>query len=345
MHCDYCYYLRKEDNLKKSKMPFEIAYQMIKSILSYNTHYAKFIWHGGEPLLSGLRMFERIVKEQERLNLKKLVINNTIQTNGLLLHNDWAKFFTKYKFNVGISLDGPYNLCKHRKITRAEFNKILKGIDLLNENNANTGVLTVVSCGFVNYTKDILNFYTENGIKRVKFLPCIVVDKFGCIDESLSIKSEEYGEFLSRFLDTWLESGITNIVFENFDNYIKSKENLPGTFCSQRNGCGHSVTISPNGNIYLCDNFPMTDDNVLGNVKTGFSKLANNSQLKDFMEKIKILPRECIKCKFFDCCGGDCSHRRWLMQQNFKGISYLCNGNKIFFQHFDDIIKSTGIHV
>ena len=58
MHCDYCYYLRKEDNLEKGKMTFETASQMIKSILDYNTNSVRFMWHGGEPLLSGLDMFD-----------------------------------------------------------------------------------------------------------------------------------------------------------------------------------------------------------------------------------------------------------------------------------------------
>ena len=64
-----------------------------------------------------------------------------------------------------------------------------------------------------------------------------------------------------------------------------------------------------------------------------------------FMKKIKTLPKKCMVCEFLDCCGGDCSHRRWIMKQDFKGMSYLCNGNKIFFKHFDDIIKNTGVSI
>ena len=345
MHCNYCYYLRKEDNLEKGKMTFETASQMIKGILDYNTHFAKFIWHGGEPLLSELKTFEDIVEEQKRLNLKKLVIDNIIQTNGLLLNEDWIKFFSKNNFYVGVSLDGPYDLCKHRNITKIDFDKILESIKLLNRYNIKTSILTVVTSGFANHTKDMLNFYSKNEIKRVRFLPCIVADSSGNIDKDLSIKPEEYGIFLSTFLDTWLGSGINNIIFENFDNYIKGKKKLSGMFCSQRNGCGHSLTVSPNGNVYLCDNYSMMDNTMLGSVKTGFFNVANSPGLKAFMKKIKTLPKKCMVCEFLDCCGGDCSHRRWIMKQDFKGMSYLCNGNKIFFKHFDDIIKNTGVSI
>ena len=343
MHCDYCYYLRKEDNLEKGKMTFETASQMIKSILDYNTNSVRFMWHGGEPLLSGLDMFEAVVNEQKRLNTKGLIVNNIIQTNGVLLNNDWVKFFTKYNFTVGVSLDGPYNLCKHRNITRANFNKILQGIELLNSSNVYTGLLTVITHKSVNHARDIFNFFTEVGIKRVRFLPCVVSDSVGKINKTLSIRPEEYGIFLSMFLDTWLESGITDFVFENFDDYIRGKRKIVKAYCSQRNGCGNSLTIASNGNIYLCDSFCLTMNSMVGNVKLGFFEVCDHLNFKTFIKKIKKLPQKCINCRFIDCCAGGCSFHRWLISHDFRGDSYLCHGIKIFFNHIEEIIKNTKI--
>lgn len=57
--------------------------------------------HGGEPLLLGKRKAERILRVVHEAKGQ-----TGIQTNGLLIDDDWIEMFIKYGTNVGVSLDG-----------------------------------------------------------------------------------------------------------------------------------------------------------------------------------------------------------------------------------------------
>lgn len=82
-------------------MDLEITKKVIENSIKNNTDHASFIWHGGEPLLVGIDYFKEIVSYQNELLQKKnpdFIIENNIQTNALLLNEDWINFFKNSSF-------------------------------------------------------------------------------------------------------------------------------------------------------------------------------------------------------------------------------------------------------
>ncbi|MFQ3621413.1 MAG: hypothetical protein SNJ78_10785, partial [Spirochaetales bacterium] len=69
-----------------------------------------FGWQGGEPTLMGLDFFRKVVHLQQTYGRLGVSVSNGIQTNGTLLTDEMASFFTEYNFLVGISLDGPADI-------------------------------------------------------------------------------------------------------------------------------------------------------------------------------------------------------------------------------------------
>ena len=67
-------------------------------------------WQGGEPTMMGLDFFRRSVELVDRLKQPHQRIEYTIQTNGVLLDEDWAEFFKQNDVLVGLSVDGPREL-------------------------------------------------------------------------------------------------------------------------------------------------------------------------------------------------------------------------------------------
>jgi len=68
-------------------------------------------WQGGEPTMMGLDFFRRSVQLAEALKQPGQRIVHTIQTNGTLLDDAWAAFFAGHGFLVGLSIDGPLEVC------------------------------------------------------------------------------------------------------------------------------------------------------------------------------------------------------------------------------------------
>src|SRR5262245_55012188 len=108
--CEYCFYLEKQAILGTGGQ-----YRMSDSVLSafianyinsQPTPVVEFVWQGGEPTLLGTEFFKRVVELQKSFARLK-TINNSLQTNGTLLNDEWCRFLKDAGFMVGISIDGP----------------------------------------------------------------------------------------------------------------------------------------------------------------------------------------------------------------------------------------------
>ena len=147
--CDYCYYL---DKVKlygtQPVMSLDLLEKVIEDYIAVNDNeQIVFDWHGGEPLILGLDYFKKIVELQEKYKGNKCVYN-TIQTNGTLLNDDYARFFKENNFLVGLSIDGPQHIHdRYRKYRNAEptFMKVMRGVELLHRYAVDFNTLTTIS--------------------------------------------------------------------------------------------------------------------------------------------------------------------------------------------------------
>ena len=76
----------------------EVLEKMIRQYLGLRFPQSIFAWQGGEPTLCGLSFYKRAVELQMKHGCEGQVVGNSFQTNGLLLDDEWCKFFNQYKF-------------------------------------------------------------------------------------------------------------------------------------------------------------------------------------------------------------------------------------------------------
>ena len=115
MACAYCFYREKEAlfaGAPAHRMTEAVLEETMRQLLAQPVPAVSIGWQGGEPTLMGLPFFEKAVDLQTRYGRGKTV-GNGLQTNGLLLDRDWAAFLRRYKFLVGLSLDGPEEVHDH----------------------------------------------------------------------------------------------------------------------------------------------------------------------------------------------------------------------------------------
>lgn len=109
LNCAYCYYLGKKKlfrGINKFRLNEELLENFIRQYIEgAQTPVVTFVWQGGEPTLLGLDYFRNVVELQKKYSNGK-IIENAFQTNGILLNDDWCRFFTDNKILVGISIDG-----------------------------------------------------------------------------------------------------------------------------------------------------------------------------------------------------------------------------------------------
>jgi uncharacterized protein len=158
LDCHYCYYLKKERLYPKGesfRMPDDILEEyIVQHIEAAPEPEIRFSWHGGEPTILGLDYFRKIVELQNKHQPLNQRIINGIQTNGILLDEDWCRFLAEEGFAVGLSLDGPQEMHDQYRITKDQkpsHEQTMRGYKLLQQHRIYTDILCVVNDHNVNH--------------------------------------------------------------------------------------------------------------------------------------------------------------------------------------------------
>ena len=137
LDCKYCFYLEKESlypNVKKWAMPADVLESYVRQYIeAHDTLVVNFAWQGGEPTLLGVDYFRQLVEIQKKYANGKR-IQNAFQTNGVLLNDEWARFFKENDFLIGLSIDGPRRLHDVYRVDKGgqpTFDRVMRGIGTL----------------------------------------------------------------------------------------------------------------------------------------------------------------------------------------------------------------------
>jgi len=140
LNCQYCFYLEKSALYPHSAvttMSDEVLEAHIRQ--TFESHPGPLVtlaWQGGEPTLMGLDFFRRAVAFEKRLARPGVQVERTIQTNGLLLDDEWCRFLNDNGFLVGLSLDGPremHDAWRRDRKGEGTFDKVLNAARLLQQ--------------------------------------------------------------------------------------------------------------------------------------------------------------------------------------------------------------------
>lgn len=351
--CEYCFYMKKSRLYPNShfRMSDETLEVFIRDYLdSQPEGEVNFIWQGGEPTLMGLSFFEKAVELQKKYLIPGQVIQNALQTNGLLLNEDWGKFLGDHHFLAGISLDGPQQYHDSYRRTRSgegTYSQALAGLDILTKYNVETNILACVSVanihdplGVYGHFRDVLD------MRFLQFIP--IVERANASGNqkgekltSRSITGREFGNFLITIFDEWIQKDVGEVFIQLFEACLGIYLGLPATVCVFSETCGACLALEHTGDLFSCDHYVQADA-LLGNIISyPLNNLVSSRAQKTFGENKKtFLPKKCLRCEVRFICNGDCPKNRILSA--VKGdypISHLCDGYYAFFKHVDTPMK------
>ncbi len=113
LNCTYCFYLEKSKlypDTKRHRMSEAVLESMIAKYMATSQPVYYFGWQGGEPTLMGIDFFRKAVELQKKYGQWGATVSNGLQTNATLINDDLAALFSRYKFLVGVSIDGPADI-------------------------------------------------------------------------------------------------------------------------------------------------------------------------------------------------------------------------------------------
>jgi uncharacterized protein len=347
--CQYCYYLDKQQLYPEKqgfRMPDDLLEEYIIQHISASSGPELFFsWHGGEPTLAGLQFFKRVVELQKKYLPENWIVINGLQTNGTLLSHEWCRFLKREHFIVGISLDGPENIhsiYRFRKDSQACFDEVLRGYGLLRQYGIPCEILCVVSSVNVGYPLEIYRYFKQLKVEFITFLP--LVEKETSQGKQVSertVSAKVFGEFLCTIFDEWKTSDIGILKIQLFEEALRTAFGLDHTLCIFKETCGGVPVVEHNGDFYSCDHF-VDEGHMLGNIrKTTLSQLLESPQQKAFGQaKLTNLPNYCLKCEVREMCNGACPKDRFIKTwDGEKGLNYLCEGYKLFFNHCKPFVE------
>jgi len=180
LNCSYCYYLEKE-KLYPTKPHQKVMSEKLLETYIAQTIYSSteavvvFAWHGGEPILSGMDFFRKIIQLQKKHG-KGRVIENSLQTNGTTLTDEWCKFFADNQFLIGISVDGPQHCHDRYRLYRSgqgSFAKCMNDLELLIKYKVEFNTLTTVNDYISKFPEEVYGFLKSIGSRYMQFLPVV----------------------------------------------------------------------------------------------------------------------------------------------------------------------------
>ena len=356
LDCDYCYYLEKA-NLYTQKnnhvMSEELLEKFIKEYIESQTMpQVMFTWHGGETLMRPLSFYKKAVELQKKYAAGRQ-IDNSIQTNGTLLNDDWCRFFKENNFLVGISIDGPqefHDEYRRDKMGRPSFHKVMKGIELLKKHDVDYNCMAVVNDYNADFPQDFYRFFKTIGAQFIQFTP--IVErlrktrsplKLATAEEKddetelapFSVSPEKWGSFLCGVFDEWIKEDVGQVFVQIFDSTLANWVGEQPGLCTMAKTCGHAGVMEFNGDVYSCDHF-VFPEYWLGNIyaKPLASMMYSDEQLKFGNDKFDKLPQQCRECDFLFACYGECPKNRFVKDKyGNPGLNYLCKGYYKFFNH------------
>ena len=176
------------------------------------------------------------------MNSKRNIIKNhintnfAIQTNGILIDDEWADFFRRNNFLIGLSLDGYseiHNLNRVDGKGKGTFKDIIKASQILNKHNVQYNILCVVSKPVARHGAKIYNFFKSKGFKYIQFIPCLDDFKEEKGKEPFSLTAKDYENFLINVFNSWYADIMNGdyVSIRMFDNLIYILKGYPPESC------------------------------------------------------------------------------------------------------------------
>jgi len=318
--CGYCY-LPNRDSTARMTLP--VIEATIRNLIDSGLlgERLSVAWHAGEPLTAGLEFYHRAFACIDAAVGGRCPVQHSIQTNAMLIDQDWCDLFAEHGVKVGVSVDGPafihdqHRKTRHGKGTHA---RAMRGIAHLLRNGLPFHAIAVVTAASLEYPDEIFDFFLAEGFREVGFN---IDEREG--ERRQSTLGREHEPAFQRFLQRMLERSrgaddrlrireideARKVILHGLDSvhvgdkrYPHNAQVLPLEILSVDHA-GNFSTFSPE---LLGQQSSEYADFVLGNVLDDpLASVLSNPRFQAMYGPIAAGVEQCrAQCQYFELCGG-----------------------------------------
>lgn len=354
--CRYCYYLEKGDYYaSSSEGPFMTDATLERYIQEYiqtqTSREINFTWHGGEPLMRPLDFYRKAVALQARYGSGRQIAN-CLQTNGLLLNDDWCRFLHDEGWLVGLSIDGTqamHDAYRQGRNGAPSWERVMRAVELLERHHVEWNAMATVHQANAEQPLEFYSFFRNTlGCRYLQFTPIVErllqegektwlaqVGDEDCRLAPYSVLPHQWGNFLCAIFDEWVRHDVGYTFVQLFDATLAGWMGVAPGVCVYAEECGHAAVMEHNGDVYSCDHFVFPRHR-LGNIHTHtLPQMLYGPQQTAFSRlKRDALPRQCRRCPWLKACHGECPRLRFARAADGEpGLNFLCAGYQRYFSH------------
>lgn len=333
LNCKYCYMYNKGDSSYKQK-PNRVSASIIMKIPKMleserersGTNRFTIAFHGGEPLLVGKSFFADMMAYL-RLKLSSFEMQYTMQTNAVLIDDEWIKILADYGVTVAASIDGPAEVNGLNRVFHSgkdSSSDVIRNIVKLRDSRVNfAGVICVAQP----YTdgKKVVQFIIDE--LRVKWFDILLPD---FTHDTLPVDWHQQQESLLQYMinafNFWyMKEDVKCRIFDNIMAPMLGYKSRVETI-----GVGglHSMiietdgTLEPHDGLRICEGY---------NRKTGVSvgegaiERLRQSEPYAFLkpERTRFCTK-CLDCSLLSVCQSGHLMHRYSKAKGFENPSVHC---------------------
>ncbi|WP_299222473.1 radical SAM protein [uncultured Aquimarina sp.] len=344
LNCSYCFMYNLGDTTYKGQPKF-MSYDMIDSILEktkkyilkYNKKEFSFIFHGGEPLLIEKDFYRTFITKANTVKeeLQDVVFKYDIQTNGILIDEDWCALFRELQIYPSTSVDGTkkaHDMFRVDHKGNGSYDKVFNAVTLLKNQIGYADTVCVIN--IEEEPKAIYESFKKMQVNSVNFLiPDFTHDNF-----PFDTEKSEMADWLIALFDIWIQDpdrykipmfmGLMNRllgVTENINNesaVLVIETNGEIEAIDSLKACGHGFTKS--GMNVLSHDFSDIRNSPLGKL-----------YFEDSSTKLCV---KCLECPIRDVCQGGRLVHRFKKENGFNNPSVYCKDLIKFIAHIQNTL-------
>ena len=339
LNCTYCYEYNMGDQTWRTMPHFMsgnilslTAARIYEHCKTHDLNEISVGLHGGEPLLYGKSRMHDLLTCFSRA-LQGMKIHWGVQTNGLLLDEEWIRLFAEYNLQVGVSLDGPAQVNDRHRVDRKGVGSHSRVVEnLLHLRSAEgqrifAGCLTVIDLD--SDPLEVFHHLLTLKPKVIDFLfPHANWDNIPAAKRQDPFAMTPFADWLIPIFDDWFEHFSDRVEIRVFEEIIEHLAGGPGSLESLGIQPVSLICVAPNGDIEAVDTLKsIPGQQVLGLnlAKHSFDDVLGHPKYIMRQMGARSLADKCRRCPLVETCGGGYLPHRWSKDNDFRNPSVYCS--------------------